>query len=288
MPSPPPRKGQRKRGKVVRLGNMEFVSEKIDSNTLHAKLTLSGRDIKGKTLDVHGHTNIGGALHLRGKGTRLRSKVTGKYVRATVFVNKKNVKSCGVAISNEGGFFDHNDGFVTYEPLDGKHGLKINSQLRTGGKIHAEGGLHIGGQGSKLQSQVTKRIVKTIMHTNVNNVKGGGFAVSKAGGFFDFKDGSITYEPLEGSKGLHINSEFKVIKDAHFKGNVKITGNLMLDGEINIGLSKGGLNAFDGHFAKFHTQHNKLEKRVKELEASNKMLVERLQQMETMMQATRQ
>jgi len=290
MPAPPPRRlsqGQ-KRGKVIRLGNMEFVSEKVDSNTLHAKLTLSGRDIRGKTLKVFGNTKIDGALHLRGKGSLLRSKVTNKKLRATLFVNKKNVKSCGIAVSNEGGFFDHNDGFITYEPLDGKNGFKVNSELRARKKIHAEGGLHIGGQGTHMRSSVTKRVVKTIMHTNINEVKGGGFAVSKAGGFFDFKDGAITYEPLEGSDGLTVNSGFKVMKDAHFKGNVKITGKLQLDGEINIGVLKAKDLHFDAEFRKFHTKHNKLEDRVKELESTNAALMERLERMEVVMQATQQ
>merc|ERR1712070_118141 len=111
---------------------------------------------------------------------------------------------------------------------------------------------------------------------------GGGFAVSKSGGFFDFKDNYITFEPIEGHKGLNINSKFDVQKTASFKTDVSVKGTLSVDGDINVGGVRMGM--FGKAFSGYKKKHDSLEDRVKELESTNTALTERLQRMEMMMQ----
>jgi len=277
MPPPPRQAGT----PHIRLGKVEFSTDRINSKTLHATLSLSGRNIRGRTLHVGGDTFIKGALHLRGSGSLLKSKVTQKNLRATVFVNKQNVKSCGIAVSNEGGFFDHNDGYITYEPLDGSKGFKVNAPMTTTGKLYADGTLHLGGSGSARKSKITQRTVYTLLHTNRHMAIGGGFAVSDTGGFFDFKDGFITYEPLAKANGLLVNSKFSVQQNAHFKKDVHVKGTLNVDGDINVGGVK--MLSFGKSFSGFDKKHNALEDRVQELETQNSRLLQRLEQMEQMM-----
>jgi hypothetical protein len=282
MPSPPPRRGV---GLVphIKLGRVEFSTEKVNGNTLHATMSLTGRNIKGQTLRIQGATHISGALHLRGKGMHIKSKVNSKSLRATVFVNKKNVKGCGIAVSDEGGFFDHNDGFITYEPLSGKKGFKVNAPLLSTGPLYADGTLHLGGKGGTRKSKMTGRTVHALIHTNRHMAEGGGFAVSDSGGFFDFKDGFITYEPLSGAKGLLVNSKLGVQGKADFRNDVEIKGSLNVKGDINMGGVK--MMSFGKAFSGFHKKHDKLDDRVKELETRNAALTERLMKMEAMMQA---
>lgn len=282
MPSPPPRRGTRK-VPHIKLGRVEFSTEKVNGNTLHAMKSLSGRNIKGHTLRVQGAAHISGTLHLRGKGKLIKSKVNNKSLRATVFVNKKNVKGCGIAVSDQGGFFDHNDGFITYEPLSGKKGMKVNSPLLSTGPLYADGTLHLGGKGGMRKSKTTGRTVHALIHTNRHMALGGGFAVSDSGGFFDFKDGFITYEPLNGAKGLLVNSNLGVQGKVDFRKNVEIKGSLNVKGDINMGGVK--MMSFGKAFSGFHKKHDKLDDRVKELESRNAMLTEKLMKMETMMQA---
>jgi hypothetical protein len=47
-------------------------------------------------------------------------------------VNEGNQPGGGIAISDDGGFFDWNDGYVTYEPLCCTSGFKVNSDLSLG------------------------------------------------------------------------------------------------------------------------------------------------------------
>merc|ERR1712072_733661 len=278
---PPPAKYHGRRPHI-RLANVEFTTEKITAKRLHATHTLSGNSIVGKKMTVRGRAKILGALHLRGRGDLIRSKVNKKTLRATVFVNKKNVKGCGIAVSNEGGFFDHNDQYITYEPLSGRKGLKINSKLTTMGTLYADGTLHLGGKGGARVSKVTGRTVHTLLHTNRHTTHGGGFAVSDAGGFFDFKDGYITYEPLKGEKGLNVNSKFSVVHGAQFKKDLSVSGDLNVKGNINVGGVK--MMSFTKSFSGFHKKHEQLQNRVKELEDTNAALTQRMAKMEVMMQ----
>lgn len=250
-------------------------------------MSLSGRSVHGHTLRVDGRTHIYGSLHLHGKGKVIRSKVNKKHLRATVFVNRKNMKSCGIAISDEGGFFDHNDGFITYEPLSGRKGFKVNSPFFSTGPLYADGTLHLGGKGRKAdgtmrKSKVTGRTVHTLVHTNRHMAHGGGFAVSDTGGFFDFKDGFITYEPLTGAKGLRVNGKIAVDNKAKFKKDVTIEGTLNVEGNINM----GGVQqmSFGKVFSDFNDKHKKIEQRLKEVEAAHAQTLTKLEKMEVLMQ----
>jgi len=286
MPAPPPRplEAGASKGKHVRLGNLEFTTEQVNGNTIHAHLKLSGRNIHGKTLEVDETTTMNGALHLKSDGEKIVSQVTSKDLFPSVFVNKMDVKSSGIAVGNEGGFFDHNDGFITYEPISSANGLKVNSQLQATGKIQGNSGAEIGGPGATKKSAITGRTAQIVLHANQNDVDAGGVAVSNAGGFFDFKDGAITFEPLDRTSALNVNAPFKVVKASEFEGDVLIKGDLHIEGHVNFGVKESDIVKFDSKFADFHKKNTALESRVMELESTNAALLERLERMETMMQ----
>merc|ERR1719231_430197 len=149
----------------------------------------------------------------------------------------------------------------------------MNSALTTTGPIYADGTLRLGGKGFKKISKQTKREVHTLLHTNRQMQQGGGFAVSDTGGIFDFKDGYITYEPLEGAHGFRVNSKLRVDKKADFHGDIRVRGALHVDG----GITFGKMDNFDQAFAGFNKKHNVVEERVKELERTNALLTERLE-----------
>ena len=283
MPAPPPRADTTHQGKHVRLGNLQFTTEQVNGNVVHAHLSLSGRDIHGKTLVIDDTTTMTGALHMKGDGEKITSKITNKDLSASMFVNKKDVKSCGIAVGNEGGFFDHNDGFITYEPLSSNEGLKVNSNLHVVGSLVADAGIAAGGSGTTRKSH-NWRNVQVVMNANKNDVHAGGIAVSNTGGFFDFKDDAITYEPLDKAGGLNVNAPFKVMKAAEFEGDVLVKGDLHIDGHVNFGVKASDVKNFDAKFAEFHQKNNQLESRVAELESTNSALLDRLERMETMMQ----
>jgi hypothetical protein len=54
-------------------------------------------------------------------------------------INGNNDTGGGLAVSDDGGFFDWNDGFVTYEPLCCGQGLKVNSNLTVTGGLYVSG-----------------------------------------------------------------------------------------------------------------------------------------------------
>jgi len=53
-----------------------------------------------------------------------------KYIR--LMANEGNQTGGGIAVSDDGGFFDWNDGYVTFEPLCCASGFKVNSDLCVG------------------------------------------------------------------------------------------------------------------------------------------------------------
>jgi hypothetical protein len=53
-----------------------------------------------------------------------------KYIR--LLVNEGNQTGGGIAVSDDGGFFDWNDGYVTFEPLCCASGFKVNSDFCIG------------------------------------------------------------------------------------------------------------------------------------------------------------
>jgi hypothetical protein len=54
-----------------------------------------------------------------------------------LMVNGINQTGGGIAISDDGGFFDWNDGYITYEPLCCNQGLRVRSNLTVEGNVYA-------------------------------------------------------------------------------------------------------------------------------------------------------
>ncbi len=55
---------------------------------------------------------------------------SGQDARVQMFVNTTNITGGGIAVSNEGGWFDLNDGYVTYLPLDDGLGVRVMGALK--------------------------------------------------------------------------------------------------------------------------------------------------------------
>jgi hypothetical protein len=72
-----------------------------------------------------------------GPGVAYSSFGKTKYVKA--MINGNNDTGGGIAVSDDGGFFDWNDGYLTYEPLCCGQGLKVNSPLTVTGNLYVSG-----------------------------------------------------------------------------------------------------------------------------------------------------
>jgi len=86
----------------------------------------------GEDLIVGGRVGIGTTalnfpLTISKGGTGWDSFGRTKYPQ--LMVNANNQTGGGIAVSDDGGFFDWNDGYITYEPLCCGQGLKVNSNL---------------------------------------------------------------------------------------------------------------------------------------------------------------
>merc|ERR1712054_419057 len=202
--------------KHIVLKDLSFNTHTIKAKRLQAVQTLRSKNLHvGKALLVNGRrSTFHGVIHIGGNGEQLKPKQSSKdpkkqqKLSAALVINKSKRKGIGVAFSNKGGFFDHNNGYVTYESLQQGTGMHVNTPLKVSGVLYADGSLKLGGKGILHHSAVTGRKVYTTLHTNRHTSYATGFAVSDTGGFFDFKDDYITYEPLKGKKGFKVNGEF--------------------------------------------------------------------------------
>ncbi len=71
-------------------------------------------------------------LHIDANGTAIPSypgATAGQEARIQMMVNETNETGGGIAISDEGGFFDLNDGYITYLPLGSGLGLSVQGEL---------------------------------------------------------------------------------------------------------------------------------------------------------------
>lgn len=78
----------------------------------------------GSLLDVNGSAHVRGAFLADAAGLIARGAKT-----VNINANPNNTGGGGIAISDDGGFFDWNDGFITYENLCCAGGLRINANL---------------------------------------------------------------------------------------------------------------------------------------------------------------
>jgi len=272
--------------KHIVLKNLSVKTHTVLAQELHASVAL-----KTTHLQVAGNLNVNskfsvfhGAVHLSGQGENLSSGKSSVSLKAALIVNKSNQKGSGLALSNKGGFFDHHDGYVTYESLEKGKGFNVNAEMRISSVLHVDGSIKLGGKGILRKSSVTGRDVYTNLHTNQDNNYATGFAVSDAGGWFDFKDDYITYEPLSGKKGLKVNSKLRIQGLAEFNSDVSIEGTLSVANDINVGGSNMlSFSSFSDQHKQHKVDHETLLHRVSRLESTNKQLQKRLEQFETAM-----
>lgn len=86
----------------------------------------------GLVLSADGNVSVGPyspsyPLHITKNGNDWTSH--GKTKNIQLMANGTNQTGGGIAISDDGGFFDWNDGYITYEPLCCGQGLRVNSNL---------------------------------------------------------------------------------------------------------------------------------------------------------------
>ncbi len=80
-----------------------------------------------------GETTPDFPLHINADGTSQASypgATASQQAKVQLFVNQSNVTGGGLAISTEGGFFDLNDGYITYLPLSSGQGLRVQGELK--------------------------------------------------------------------------------------------------------------------------------------------------------------
>ena len=111
-----------------------------------------------KTLMIVGNNSAGGNREVKvwddltvnnklsvGNGLTTYGSVGSNYGGTPeIYVNGDNHTGGGIGISDDGGFYDYNDGWITY---NGSTGLKIggnNGQSSTGGQLYATGGIKFG------------------------------------------------------------------------------------------------------------------------------------------------
>lgn len=145
-----------------------------------------------------------------------------------IYANGDNHIGGGIRVSDDGGFFDYNDSWITY---NGFSGLKIAGN---NGPASANGVLAVMGRVGVGTTQPTYPLELTgsgpALHggtaqimANADDHFGGGVRVSNDGGFYDFNDGWITYS---GNRGLLV---------AGTTGSGSTDGNLNVMGRVGIG-----------------------------------------------------
>jgi len=112
-------------------------------------LNLGEVDVIANTVYFAGYigvgiTNPGTPLTIGKTGAAWGSAATGRTVYVKEFVNGDNQTGGGIAISDDGGFFDWNDGYITYEPLCCGQGLKVDSTLTVNGNEDVGGVINAG------------------------------------------------------------------------------------------------------------------------------------------------
>jgi hypothetical protein len=107
-------------------GNLRFLTK--GAGTLNERVVI----------DTSGMVGIGEGspdypLHIGSAGTAVNSYTSAtasQQARIQLFVNEANETGGGIAISDEGGFFDLNDGYITYLPLSAGQGVRIQGEFR--------------------------------------------------------------------------------------------------------------------------------------------------------------
>ena len=122
-------------------GLTAFASSTIGNGSATGGLTVSGNSTTTGNAYFAGNVGIGGAptgysLETYGSG------VSSFGATPQVLINGDNHSGGGLAISDDGGFFDYNDGYVTY---DGTNGLKIAGNSGSGslGQLYVNGNEYV-------------------------------------------------------------------------------------------------------------------------------------------------
>jgi len=111
-------------------------------------------------------------------------------------VNANNQTGGGIAVSDDGGFFDWNDGYITYEPLCCGQGLKVNSNLTiTNGSLCLSNGCRNSWPGLSTRIVVAGPVcgclVEAVASCNSDEIiTGGGYRQTVWGGAWNSPDAS--------------------------------------------------------------------------------------------------
>jgi len=132
-----------------------------------------------------------------------------------ILANGDNHYGGGIAVSDDGGFFDYNDFWITY---NGSTGLLISGNAGQG--ITTGAGTFIAANMG--HSGIPYYGGSPHLVANGDNHYGGGIAVSDDGGFYDYNDGWITYNGSTGLKIAGNNGAASTGNDLYVTGNVGI------------------------------------------------------------------
>ena len=142
-----------------------------------------------------GTTAPGASLEVDGTGILTKGTESSQYgASPEIFANGDNHYGGGIAVSDDGGFYDYNDSWVSF---NGSTGLLIAGNagqgLTTGAGAFTPAAM--GTAGTPYFGGSPHLVANGDDHT------GGGIAISNDGGFYDYNDGWITFN---GSTGLKI------------------------------------------------------------------------------------
>lgn len=125
------------------VGNNLYVSTlRIDGDSINrtdnGPLYIAERNTSGIAMGDPSsqiYAEIFGWLRTAGNGVAYGSYGKTKYY--TIMANGANRTGGGIAVSDDGGFFDWNDGYITYEPLCCNQGFRVNSNIYVNGRYNS-------------------------------------------------------------------------------------------------------------------------------------------------------
>jgi hypothetical protein len=127
-------------GNYISFGHIGVSEDFIgyEDNIFYFKDSPGGSEVTEPSVVVGGNVGVGGTaasypIHIHSGGTAVDSypgASPDQKAHVQMYVNGSGTTGGGLAISDNGGFFDLNDGFITYMPLASGTGLKVQGTFR--------------------------------------------------------------------------------------------------------------------------------------------------------------
>ena len=190
-------------------------------NRMNTAIDMAGFDINNTGTYRGANGELTGTLNVAGNIASTAGAVTSfQGMRSCA----GDASGCGVTVSNDGGFYDYNNGNITFvgNPNIAGSGLRIASSSSNGNGSN----LMVDGSISSRQGLTTCQADGT----------GCGITVSNDGGFYDLNNGWITMRGNQAGGGLTIDG---------VGNNLRVTG----DATINRGLTVNGNQIVNGTFS---------------------------------------